>query len=137
VRELHELGNINEGDLMVIRGHVKNGVIVPEQPDKLPEGAEVRVELIQPTPEKPLQRRQGGRWKDMVQTVLNDEQVKQIEEAAEPVVFVNARGIPVAYASTSFSPEEIAEAHRRAQSDGPWYTTEEVVRFIESQVGLA
>ena len=73
----------------------------------------------------------------MVQIVLSDDQVRQFKQAEEPVVFVNARGVPVAYASTSFSPEEISEALRRAKSDGPWYTTEEIVRFIESQEELA
>ena len=32
---------------MIYRGHVKNGVVLVEEPAALPEGAEVRVELVQ------------------------------------------------------------------------------------------
>ena len=32
---------------MVYRGHVKNGVVVLDEPAELPEGAEVRVELAE------------------------------------------------------------------------------------------
>ena len=68
----------------------------------------------------------------MVQIVLNDEQIKQIKAANDSVVFVNSRGVPIVYGSTGFSPEEIQEALERAKSDGPWYTTEEVLRHLES-----
>ena len=33
---------------MIYRGHVKNGVVLVDEPAALPEGAEVRVELVQP-----------------------------------------------------------------------------------------
>lgn len=33
---------------MIYRGQVRNGVVVVEPPDRLPEGAEVRVELVSP-----------------------------------------------------------------------------------------
>jgi hypothetical protein len=69
----------------------------------------------------------------MVRIILNDDQIRQIKEANDSVVFVNSRGVPIVYGSTGFSPEEIQEALVRANSNGPWYTTEEVVRFIESQ----
>ncbi len=35
---------------MIYRGRVKNGVVLLEESDGLPEGAEVRVELVQPVP---------------------------------------------------------------------------------------
>lgn len=52
---------------MVQLGHVLNGVVVPEAPEHLPEGATVRIEVIEanttlPTP-KP---RVGGIWKGRV-----------------------------------------------------------------------
>jgi hypothetical protein len=39
---------------MVYRGRVKNGVVVVEPPDVLPEGAEVQVELVPMQGETPL-----------------------------------------------------------------------------------
>jgi len=54
---------------MVLRGHVRNGVVVLDQPAELPEGAEVRVEVISPqdtTGQKKPQRREGGQWKGQV-----------------------------------------------------------------------
>ncbi len=44
---------------MTYRGHVKNGVVVIEPPAKLPEGAEVRIELAQRECEEPLLDEQG------------------------------------------------------------------------------
>ena len=39
---------------MVIRGHVRNGVVVLDEPTMLPEGAEVRVEPVAPVQRKTL-----------------------------------------------------------------------------------
>ena len=36
--------------MMTYRGHVENGVVVLDEPVKLPEGARVRVELASPQP---------------------------------------------------------------------------------------
>lgn len=44
---------------MVYRGVVKNGVVVLEPPNVLPEGAEVRVEVVIPEPEGPLLDERG------------------------------------------------------------------------------
>ena len=49
---------------MVIRGHFQNGVIVPDEPVSLPEGASVRIEIVAPEPQKV--RRRGGMWKGQV-----------------------------------------------------------------------
>lgn len=48
----------------MIRAHVRNGVIIPDSPAELPEGAEVRVEVIQEAP--PQSKRQGGWWRGQV-----------------------------------------------------------------------
>jgi hypothetical protein len=42
---------IEEENTMVYRGHVKGGVVVLEPPTVLPEGAEVRVEIVIVPPE--------------------------------------------------------------------------------------
>lgn len=44
---------------MVYRGRVKNGVVVLDPPSTLPEGVEVRVEIVPATTEGPLLDEQG------------------------------------------------------------------------------
>ena len=39
---------------MTYKGHVKNGIVVLDDPVKLPDGAEVRVEVLQPRSEPTL-----------------------------------------------------------------------------------
>lgn len=38
---------------MTVRGQVKNGVVVLEEPSELPEGAEVQVSLVEPSRDEP------------------------------------------------------------------------------------
>lgn len=47
-------------------GHVQNGVVVPDQPGALPEGAKVRIELIGGDATSVPQKRVGGQWKGRV-----------------------------------------------------------------------
>ncbi len=53
---------------MTLTGHVRNGVVVFDQPLQVPDGTVVRVDL--PTPSRiasaPPQPRQGGQWKGRV-----------------------------------------------------------------------
>jgi hypothetical protein len=55
---------------MVIRGRVRNGVVVPDEPGALPEGAAVCVALVNETAAetKPAsaERREGGWWRGRV-----------------------------------------------------------------------
>jgi hypothetical protein len=51
---------------MIIQGHVQNGVIVPDTPTELQEGAAVRIELLPAGPPEPRPRRQGGQWRGRV-----------------------------------------------------------------------
>ena len=44
---------------MVYRGKVKNGVVVLEPPSVLPEGVEVRVEIVSAESEEPLPEQTG------------------------------------------------------------------------------
>lgn len=50
---------------MTIRGHVKNGVVVPDNSENLPEGAEVQIQVVESDP-RPNQPRRGGIWKGRV-----------------------------------------------------------------------
>lgn len=53
---------------MTLRGHVKNGVIVLDEPAQLPDGTEVRVETVQePAPSTEAKsKRVGGQWRGKV-----------------------------------------------------------------------
>lgn len=58
---------------MVLWGHVRNGLIVADDPRPLPEGAAVRIELIgdETVPESAApKRRRGGWWRGRV--VISD-----------------------------------------------------------------
>jgi hypothetical protein len=48
---------------MLLQGHVRNGVIVVDDPIHLPEGTPVRIEVVadEPTAQPPA-RRQGGQY---------------------------------------------------------------------------
>ena len=68
----------------------------------------------------------------MVQIALTEEQLKALDDSKGNAVLVNAAGHPVGYVSPIFSEAQIAEAERRARSDGPWYTTREVLDHLTS-----
>ncbi|MEK6261206.1 MAG: hypothetical protein AABP62_21610 [Planctomycetota bacterium] len=69
----------------------------------------------------------------MTVIVLNDEQVKALNESAGDVELQDASGHSLGVVSHSFTAEEIAEAKRRARSGGPWLTTKELLERITSQ----
>jgi hypothetical protein len=53
---------------MAIRGRVQDGVVVPEEPGTLPEGAEVQIEVVVSTGKPEMRKsREGGMWKGQVQ----------------------------------------------------------------------
>lgn len=66
----------------------------------------------------------------MTQLVLSDERARVVAETGEGVELVDRDGRHLGYVSTGFSSQEIAEAERRARSDGPWHTTDEVLGHI-------
>ncbi len=51
---------------MSIRGRVRNGLVVPDEPAGLPEGAEVRIEVVSTT-STPLRARKGGQYSGQIQ----------------------------------------------------------------------
>lgn len=51
---------------MTLLGHVHNGVVVPDQPETLPEGATVRIEVVPAEQASVPPRRIGGVWKGQV-----------------------------------------------------------------------
>ncbi len=67
---------------MVQHGHVHNGVIVPEAPENLPEGATVRIEVIEASSVPVAKPRIGGIWKGRVRIADDfDELPADIAEA--------------------------------------------------------
>ena len=50
---------------MTLKGRVQNGVVIPEESDELPEGAEVRIEIVDGSAATAVRRR-GGFWKGQV-----------------------------------------------------------------------
>jgi hypothetical protein len=78
----------------------------------------------------------------MTQINLTAEQAELLTGATGPIVLCRPDGIVVGYASRQphvvtpkepiFTPEEIAEAERRIDSPGPWYTTQEVLARLRS-----
>jgi hypothetical protein len=70
---------------MTLRGHVQNGVVIPDDPTQLPEGAVVRIELL-PAPQTPAPRA-GGFWKGQVQIADDFDQLP--EDLAEALGAAN------------------------------------------------
>jgi len=50
---------------MTVKGRVQNAIVILDEPDSLPEGAEVGVEVVESS-EAPVQRRRGGMWKEQI-----------------------------------------------------------------------
>jgi hypothetical protein len=73
--------------------------------------------------------------------VLTEEQDSVLAGANQPVLVRRRDGTIVASISPAalekrdpaLSPEEIAEFQRRAQSPGPWYSTEELLRRVQAR----
>jgi hypothetical protein len=75
----------------------------------------------------------------MTQIILNSEQAAIITDAKEPVWVRFPDGMIAGWLKRDitpkeplFTPEEIAEAERRADAPGPWYTTKEVLDHLKS-----
>ena len=78
----------------------------------------------------------------MTQIVLTSEQHDQLVSASGPIALCRPDGRVAAYIPPHsrfltpkeplFTPEEIAEAERRANEPGRWYTTQEVLEHLRS-----
>lgn len=70
----------------------------------------------------------------MTRVILNDDQARAVRGASDTVALLDQSGVLIGYvaAQTHFSPEEIEEAQRRANSDGPWLTTAEVLSRLSA-----
>jgi hypothetical protein len=68
----------------------------------------------------------------MTQIILTDDQVSALQFAAGTVEVRDGRGALLGYIARPPSDAEIAEATRRLASDGPWYTTQQVLDHLDS-----
>lgn len=68
----------------------------------------------------------------MVQLVVDDDQAQLIRESSEPIEIVDRTRSRIGILDRDWTPEELAETERLARSDGPWYTTQEVVAYLGS-----
>jgi hypothetical protein len=68
----------------------------------------------------------------MIKIVLSDEQAKAVANAAGAIELRDHQGRLIGLVSPSPSSAEIAEAKRRLNSAGPWYTTEQVINHLQS-----
>lgn len=68
----------------------------------------------------------------MAQIVLNDEQAKAVQAANGALEVRDSHGNLLGYVSPPVSSAEIDEAIKRLHSDGPWYTTQQVLDRLKS-----
>lgn len=68
----------------------------------------------------------------MVRIVLNDDQVKLLSQAKEPIEFRDARGRHLGYFEHGVTEDDIELALKSLRSEGPRYTTEEVLKHLQS-----
>jgi hypothetical protein len=68
----------------------------------------------------------------MTQIILNDEQARVFVTAGESVELRDESGRLLGLASRGPTEEELAEARRRLASDGPWFTTQQVLDHLRS-----
>jgi len=68
----------------------------------------------------------------MVQVVLSREQAEQIARAREGVELLDEKGHSLGVVTRGYSAEELKLAQERARSDGPWYTTAEVLEHLRT-----
>lgn len=63
---------------------------------------------------------------------IDEQQAKVILESAGEVEVRDRDGNRLGYVARGFSAEEIAEAQRHFASNGPWYTTQQVLDHLRS-----
>ena len=68
----------------------------------------------------------------MTQIILTDDQVSALQIAAGTVEVRDRRGVLLGYLSRPASDVEIAERADVLGSDGPWYTTQQVLDDLDS-----
>lgn len=77
----------------------------------------------------------------MIELVVNDDQASVIAAATTAIPIRDSNGKLIGLAARiadeqgkqcGFTPDEIAEAEKRLDSDGPWHTTQDVLKHVRS-----
>ena len=68
----------------------------------------------------------------MTHIILDDDQIKAVKGATGAIEIRDRKGNLVGYFSNRLGKDVVTEAKRRANSDGPWYTTEQVLAHLDS-----
>lgn len=68
----------------------------------------------------------------MSQIVLSAHQVQFVVAASDPVELRDDQGTLLGYVARPPADTEVAAAKRRLTSGGPWHTTEQVLKHLES-----
>jgi hypothetical protein len=68
----------------------------------------------------------------MPHIVVDDQQVKLIEEANESVEIRDLRGRHIGYVAHGFTAEDFGIAKQRSVSDEPRFTTKQVLEHLQS-----
>jgi hypothetical protein len=61
---------------------------------------------------------------------LDEEQAAVVAKALEPVRVCAPNGDVLGFIKPAFTAADIAEAKRRSMSEGPWYTTKQVLEHL-------
>ncbi len=68
----------------------------------------------------------------MTQIVLSADQAQLVIKASDAVELRDDRGTLLGYVARPPSDTEVTDARRRLASDGPWHTTDQVLKHLES-----
>ena len=69
----------------------------------------------------------------MIRIILDDQQAKSLQSGRETIELRDRSGKLLGYAARTPSAKDIEEAERRLASDGPWYSTQQVLDHLGSQ----
>jgi len=68
----------------------------------------------------------------MTEIILSADQIQAVVNATDAVELRDDQGNLVGYVARPPSDAEITDARRRLESDGPWHTTEQVLKHLGS-----
>lgn len=68
----------------------------------------------------------------MIRIILDDNQAKSLQSGRETIELCDRSGKLLGYAARTPAAEDIEEANRRLASDGPWYSTQQVLDHLNS-----
>lgn len=74
----------------------------------------------------------AGERETVTQIILSDDQLATIRAATDAVAIRDRQGKLLGYVSPPPTDEEIVLARRRAESAGPWHSTDQVLDRLKS-----